>query len=131
MNPKTEIITKEVTDKLIDGSKSVADVIIGATKELSNEAVNLFIVQSFLAILKYAVVFVVFFVVKKYLDTIMDETNDKIIKSFKTMAICISLTFFAYKSFPHLQDIAKAFVAPNIFLAEKAIDLKKSLTESK
>lgn len=111
---------------LVDGGKSIAHVMGGTATQLTNEALNLFIIESSLAILKFAVVFVIFFIVKKYCDTMMAASGDShkpMFKAFKVTALVLSLIFFTTQSFPHVTSIAKAIVAPHIFLAEKAASM--------
>ncbi len=122
-----DIISKENVAELIKGSKDVAKFAVGAADTLTTEAINLFIVDSALSILKFGVVFAIFFIVKKYLDTMMKESDKKeykVFKSLKTTALVLSLVFFTTQSFPHIQSIAKALVAPKIFLLEKANIIK-------
>lgn len=126
---KTELITKESVDALLAGGKSIATVVGGVTNDLVNEALNLFIFESVMGILKFASVFVIFFIVKKYLDTMIEssekESDKKVAKAFKVSALVISIVFFTTKSFPHIEQIGKAIYAPKIFLLEKANVLKK------
>jgi hypothetical protein len=118
-----ELINDETLKELIKGGESIAKVAAGSATQLTNEAINLFIVESLLSILKFAVVFVIFFIVKKYCDTMADDSNKKLFKSFKTTALVLSLIFFTTQSFPHIMQISKALVAPKIFLMEKALSL--------
>lgn len=121
------IVTDETLKKLIDGGESVAKVVAGSATALTNEAINLFIIESVLSVLKFSVVFVIFFIVKKYCDAMAgDEKNNKMFKSFKTTALVLSLIFFTTQSFPHITSIAKALVAPKIFLMEKAAAMVKN-----
>lgn len=122
-----ELIKQETIDHLINGSSNVAKFAAGTVTELTTEAINLFIVESALSILKFSVVFVIFFIVKKYCDAMANayQTNDNLFKAFKTTALVLSLIFFTTQSFPHIIQISKALVAPKIFLFEKAMELKK------
>ncbi len=123
------IINPETVQNLIKGGENVAKVMVGTANELTTEAINLFIVDSVLSILKFSVVFVIFFIVKKYCDTITDDNNKKLFKAFKTTALVLSLIFFTTQSFPHIQTIVKALVAPKIFLLEKAKDVVKDIKQ--
>lgn len=128
------IITQETLNKLLNGSENLVKVASGAATELTNEAINLFIVSSFLSVLKFSVVFVIFFIVKKYCDTmaVASEKNQQgLFKAFKTTALVLSLVFFTCKSFPYITDIAKALVAPKIFLMEKTAEFTKDVTVNK
>lgn len=119
-------VSQETLNKLVAGGENVAKVVSGAATELTNEAINLFIIDGVLSILKFSVVFVIFFIVKKYLDAIADKDKDnKHFKAFKTTALVLSLIFFTTQSFPHIQVITKALVAPKIFLMEKTVGLAK------
>lgn len=122
-----ELIKEETITKLINGAENVAKVAVGSANELTTEAVNLFIVEAALSVLKFSVVFVIFFIVKKYCDAMAIASKDNAIlfKACKTTALVLSLIFFTTQSFPHLIQISKALVAPKIFLLEKAIEMKK------
>lgn len=124
-----ELITKETMETMIEGVKSITGVAAGVGAELINETINLFILESVLGILKFASVFVVFFIVNKYINAMVDnesKAKDKsIAKSFKTSALILSIIFFTTKSFPHIENIGKALVSPTIFLAQKTLELKK------
>lgn len=125
----SEIITKETVVAAVEGTKSIANVMSGVGTELMNEALNLFIMESVLGILKFGAVFVVFFIVKKYLDLMIESSQDDKskdrVKAFKTLALVASIIFFTAKSFPHIEQIGKALVSPKIFLLEKANQLRK------
>lgn len=125
----SEIITKETVEAAVAGTKSIAGVLAGVGTDLMNESLNLFILQAALGILKFSAVFVVFFIVKKYIDTMIasssDEKDKKLGQAFKTSALVASIIFFTAKSFPHIEEIGKAMVSPKIFLLEKANQLRK------
>jgi hypothetical protein len=124
-NKIMEIVNKETLDKIVAGADNIGKVASGVATELTNEAINLFIIESVLSILKFSVVFVIFFIVKKYCDTMSSDSNDKMFRSFKTTAMVLSLIFFTTQSFPHITQICKALVAPKIFLMEKTLSLVK------
>lgn len=118
------LVNEETIKALAEGSQSLVKVAAGVSTELVNEAINLYIIESVLSILKFAVVFVIFYIVKRYLESMMDDkSNLKLFKSFKTTAIILSLIFFTTQSFPHLINLSKALVAPKIFLLEKGSEL--------
>jgi hypothetical protein len=128
------LITQETLNKLIQGGESITKVAAGTATELTNEAINLFIVSSLLAVLKFSVVFIIFFIVKKYCDTMTaaaEKEQQSLFKAFKTTALVLSLVFFTYKSFPCITDVAKALVAPKIFLMEKTAEFTKNTTNDK
>lgn len=121
-------ITKEVLQGLLQGGENVAKVAVGTAKDLTNEAINLFIIDSLLSILKFSVVFIIFYIVKRYCEAMSTDATPQsknVIKAFKTTALVLSLIFFTTQSFPHLQVITKALVAPKIFLIEKTADFVK------
>jgi uncharacterized membrane protein len=125
-----ELITKETLDTAIKGGESIAKVLSGTATELMNEAIALFIMESILSVLKFAAVFVVFFIVKKYCDTMAEASKaqkdgGRMFHAFKTAALVCSIIFFTASSFPHITQIGKALVAPKIFLIEKANELRK------
>ena len=110
-----ELITKETLETAIKGGESIAKVMAGTATELMN------------GVLKYGAVFVVFYIVKKYFDTMMeaDKNKEGMFKALKTSALVAAIIFFTASSFPHITQIGKALVAPKIFLAEKANELRK------
>lgn len=115
-----QLVSEETLKQVLVGGESVAKVAAGITTELVNEALNFYILEGVLSILKFAAVFVIFYIVKRYADSIADDKNVKFVKMFKTTAMVVSLTFFTYKSYPHLVSISKAMVAPKLFLLEKS-----------
>lgn len=121
-------VTPEVMERIINGGENIAKVAAGSASELTSEAINLFIITSTLAILKFAVVFVVFYIVKRYCDALSDGAKEKdknVFKALKTTALILSLVYFTTASFPHLQDLSKALIAPKIFLMEKTAEFVK------
>jgi hypothetical protein len=122
---KMQILTTEVVQEFVKGAKSLTDVTAGLSTELMNEAINLFIVESALNILKFSAVFVVFYIVKRYIDVMMNSNKEKegMFKALKTCALIGSIIFFTAQSFPHIQEMTKALVAPKIFLLEKGASL--------
>lgn len=120
-----ELIKADTLKELVAGGENIVKVASGAATQLTNEAINLFIVTSILEILKFAVVFVIFYIVKRYCDAMaMDnEAHKAKFKAFKTTALVLSLCYFSTQSFPHFSTIAKALVAPKIFLLEKTKEM--------
>ena len=123
------IISEEVVKQFITGAESVVKVTAGVSTELMNEAINLFMIEAVLSIVKFSAVFVVFYIVKRYLDVMMETNKDKegMFKSLKTCALVLSIVFFTSQSFPHIMVMSKALVAPKLFLMEKGADLIKDL----
>lgn len=123
-----ELITQEALDTALKGGESIAKVVAGTATELMNEAINLFILESVLGVLKFAAVFVVFYIVKKYCDTMAqaaETTNQSKFKAFNAASLVAAIIFFTAGSFPHIQQVGKALIAPKIFLLEKANSLRK------
>lgn len=120
-----------MTNEIFDGMKGVLELASKGTTALMDEALNLFIVLSILDILKFAVVFVIFFVVKKFLDTVgqasdSDKTK-RLVYSAKVAGFILSLVFFVAHSYSGVVNIAKIMVAPNIFLLEKGYNVMKDV----
>lgn len=114
------MVTKENVENLARGVKNVAEVTTGAASQLTAEAINLFIIESSLQVLKFASVFIIFYMVKRFIDFLKDS-GFSVTKSraLKLSLLILSIVFFTTQTTPHLTEIAKALVAPNIFLAEK------------
>lgn len=121
-------VTNETMQAILAGGESLAKVAAGTATELTSEAINLFIIDSALSILKFSVVFIVFYIVKRYCEALVVDAKDEtknLIKALKTTALILSLVFFTTSSFPHLQVITKALVAPKIFLMERTAEFMK------
>jgi len=112
-----------VSESVLQGIKGVLELAGKGTTQLMDEALNLFIVLSILDILKFAVVFVIFYVVKKFLSTIGEASEEgktkRLVKSAQVAGFILSLVFFVAHSYGAVVNIAKIMVAPNIFLIEK------------
>lgn len=122
-----QIITTETVKEITHGLKGFEDLATKGTTVLMDETIKLYIFYGVVGILKAAVVFIVFGIVFKFLNT-LDKANEKPspkIKAFKTTSLVLSLIYFTAFSYPHVLDIGKALVAPNLFLAEKGIQLVK------
>ena len=80
------LVSEQMLVDAIKGAEGVAKVTAGVATELVNEAINLFIIESVLGILKFAAVFIVFFIVKKYIDTMLELYKEKesMFKALKT-----------------------------------------------
>lgn len=122
------MVTAAQLDKLKAGAENIGQVAVGAAEKLSAEAINLFIVQSALNVLKFLSVFIIFYMVKKYLDFLQSAGwNEKKVRALNLSALIIAITFFVTQSFPHLMEISKALIAPNIFLLEKGKEFYKDV----
>lgn len=124
-----------MSEELFAGIKGVMELAGKGTTQLMDEALNLFIVLSILDILKFGVVFVVFFVVKKYLSIISDANEDpktkRLTRSAQTASFILALVFFVAHSYGAVVNVAKIMVAPNIFLIEKGYKVVQEVRESK
>lgn len=120
-----------MSEELLNGLKGVFELAKGGSTELMDEALNLFIVLSVLDILKYASVFIVFYVVKRFLDTVGEASGDdktkRLVYSAKTAGLVASIIFFVAHSYSGVVNMAKVTVAPKIFLMEKGYDLYKDV----
>lgn len=121
------LVSEEMMKELVKGAESIGKVSSGMANDLMNEAINLFIIEGVLSILKFSVVFVIFLIVKKYLDTMAEMYKERIgmFKAFKTTALVMALVYFSVNSFPHIMSISKALVAPKIYLMEKTKEMVK------
>lgn len=112
-----------MSESILEGIKGVMELAGKGTTHLMDEALNLFIVLSILDILKFGVVFVIFFVVKKFLSTIGEASDNaktkRLVTSAQVAGFVLSLVFFVAHSYAGVVNIAKIMVAPNIFLMEK------------
>lgn len=117
-------MNKELVEGLLAGAKNLTEVTTGLASDLIAETINLYIFLGILSVIKFASVFIIYFILKKYVKMLPDEYAT-FKKSASAFLIVSSLIFFVYKSFPHLEDIAKATVAPKIFLIQKGSELLK------
>lgn len=123
------VITPEMVNETKEGLKGILELAEKGGTVLIDEAVKLYIFYGVIGVLKAATVFVLLFIVNKFVSTMIQSTNDKkettVLKAGKTLALIISIVYFASMSLPHLSDIGKVLVAPNLFLAEKGFELVK------
>lgn len=123
-----------MSEQIFEGMKGVLELATKGTTNLMDEALNLFIVLSILDILKFASIFVIFYIVKKYLDTIANASDDPKVKrlthSAKTAGLVLSIIFFVSHSYDGAVNITKALVAPKIFLLEKGYGAMKDVKEN-
>lgn len=122
-----------MSEAVLEGMKGVLELATKGTTHLMDEALNLFIVLSVLDILKFGVVFVIFFVVKKYLGAISDASESdktkRMVKSAQVAGFILSLVFFVGHSYGAVVNIAKIMVAPNIFLMEKGYKIVQDVKD--
>lgn len=122
------MVTAEQLTSLKSGAMSVASVATGAAEKLTAEAINLFVIQSGLHVLKFASVFIIFYMIKRYLEYLQTAGfGEKAVRALKLSFLIISVTFFTTQSFPHLLDLTEALVAPNIFLLKKGAEFYKEV----
>ncbi len=117
-------LNEETVNALLAGAENMTKVTAGLATELVNEAINLYIFLGLLAVIRFASIFVVWAIIRKYLSTMPDEYAD-FKKAGQAFILCSSLIFFVYKSYPHMEDMAKAMVAPKIFLIQKGAEVLK------
>jgi hypothetical protein len=124
MNP---IITKETVDNVIKGSEGLQDLAKTGYTTMVDETIKLYVFYGVVGILKAAVAFIVFGIIWKYLEVLnkAEITPVGLNKALKTSSLIIAIVYFAAVSTPHILDIGKAVVAPNLFLAEKGAALVK------
>lgn len=120
-----ELVTKETIEAAVAGVKGMSELAKEGTTTLMNETINLYIFYGIVGILKAAVAFIVFGITWKYLETLTKAEVLKLgtSKAMKTSALIISIVYFTTMSMPHVLDLGKAVVAPNLFLAEKGLEL--------
>ncbi len=118
-----ELIKKETIEAAAKMIEQTTDLATKASAVIIDETIKLHIFLGILGVLKAAVVFIIFYVVFKYIKSLQIESN--IAKSMKTTALIASLIYFTFHAVPHLADIGKAVVAPNLFLIEKGVNLIK------
>jgi hypothetical protein len=123
-----------VSEQLLEGMKGILELAGKGATDLMDEALNLFVVLSILDILKFASVFVIFYIVKKYLDTIMaateSEKTKRLAHSAKVAGLILSIIFFVSHSYDGAVSITKALVAPKIFLLEKGYGVAKEIKKA-
>jgi hypothetical protein len=124
-NIMQQIITKETVDAAVAGVKGMSELAKQGATTLTDETIKLYIFYGIVGILKAAVAFIVFGIVWKYLDVLTksETLKEGHAKAFKTSALIISIVYFTAMSMPHVLDLGKALVAPNLFLVEKGIAL--------
>lgn len=126
-------MSEELLKMLQSGGTGLAELVKNGTTVLMDEVIKLYIFFGVMGVIKAAVVFVVFGVVMKLLNTYekadSEGKSSNKIKSMKVVALIISLVYFTANSFPHILDIGKAVVAPNLFIAEKGLELIKVIPE--
>jgi hypothetical protein len=111
------------------GSKSIAEVLSGVSSELAAEAINLYLLTAALSILKYSGIFLLYFILKKYLGYLKEASliSESIFKGLNLFIIMSSMIYFFNSSYPHLETIIKIQVAPKIFLLQKGTEIVRGL----
>ncbi len=127
-----QAVSSDVVKSIGVGAKQVFDTTVTGVNALTTEAINLFIFQGLIHILYYSVIFVVFYIVKKYVDFLKEAgMEEKKAKALKTSALIISLAFFSTQTMPHMMAITEALVAPNIFVMKKGAEYVKEFKQAK
>lgn len=120
------VVTEGLVKSLGVGAKQVVDSSISGVNKLTSEAINLFIFQGLIHILYWCTIFVLFYIVKKYVDFLqLGGMAEKKARAIKTCMLIISLSFFATQTMPHLMSITEAIVAPNIYVLKKGAEFAK------
>lgn len=132
LDGNAQLVSSELLKSLGTGAKQVLDSSVSGVNKLTTEAVNLFIFKGLISILYYAVIFIVFYIVKRYIDFLQEAGMDeKKSRALKTSALIITLAFFATQTMPHMMSIAEAVVAPNVFIAKKGAEFYKEMSVGK
>lgn len=118
-------MTEEVVKGVVNGVKETVPLLTELATDLTTEAINLFIFIGVLGILKAASVFVIYFIIRKYITSVQDVNaeNQTLINALKTLLSVISIVIFVCFSYPHLVNIGKALIAPKLFIAEKSAEI--------
>ncbi len=119
------MITEETLKTAIEGAKGLGELAQKGVTTLVDEVVSLYIFYGVMGLLKAAVVFIIFGIVTKFLNSLDDGKKSKSIQGGKLALLVLSIVYFTVNSMPHLLDMGKAMVAPNLFLAEKGLELVK------
>lgn len=119
------MITPEQVQTIINGTKSVAEVLANVSSELVAESLNLFLVSSLLSILKFSGVFLLYLILRKYLGYLKESNNttEPIYKGINLFILITSMLYFFSSSYSHIETIVKIQVAPKLFLLEKVNDI--------
>lgn len=121
-----------MTEEVLKGIQGALELATKGGTNLMDEAIRLFIMLSILDILKFASVFVIFYIVKRFIDGMLaaEETEKakKIWKATKTSLLVASITFFTVHSYVGLVNLTKLLVAPKIFLLEKGYQVYQQVT---
>lgn len=122
-----QIITKETVEAAVNGVKGLNELAKEGATTLMDETIKLYIFYGIVGIFKAAVAFIIFGLIYKYVDTLTkgEALSAGKGRALKTTALIISIVYFTAMSMPHILDLGKAVVAPNLFLAEKGLELVK------
>lgn len=116
---------------LLEGSSQLLQLAAKGGGVLMDEAIKLLIFMCVLNVLKTASVFIVLYIINRYL-TFLDASNKSLkpyVKLAKTVSLIVSIMYFVVHSFPSLVELGKVTVAPNLYLVEKGITLIKKIKE--
>lgn len=132
LEANAQVVSSELLKSLGTGAKQVVDSSISGVNKLTTEAINLFIFKGLINILYFSVIFIVFYIVKRYIDFLHEAGMDiKKSKALKTSALILTLVFFATQTMPHMMSIAEAIVAPNVFIMKKGAEFYKEVNGGK
>lgn len=118
-------MTEQMLELLKNGGAGMMELAKTGSTVLVDEVIRLYIFFGIMGVLKASVVFIILFVLNKFLTTIQDVDNIRFVKAGKVSLLVLSMVYFTMNAFPHLSDMGKALVAPNLFLIEKGVDLVK------
>ena len=128
----SEPVNEKMIESALKSTEGMAQLLATGSTTLMAETVNLYLFMAILGVIQCAVVFVVFYVLNKYLNTLdkasqLDEAplNKRVVSALKTSGLILSVSLFTVYSLPHIEQIGKVLVAPNLFIAEKGLSFIK------
>lgn len=119
-------MNEQVVNMVLQLTKDYSEATKGLASSLIDEAVRLYLFIGILAVLKYAAIFVLYAIIRKYLLTLPKE-HENVRKAGLTTILLVSLFSFVMFSYPHFEGIVKVLVAPKIFIATKGVELFKGM----
>lgn len=119
-----------LTNLILNATSQYTAATKGLALEIINEAMNLYLVLSVLSAMKYLVIFVLYFIIRKYLNS-LPSTYEQVKKVSHTSILVVSLFTFVWFTYPHFETISRVLVAPKLFLLTKGVELFKGLNHEK